>query len=222
MLDVAVVDWGTPQLAARCVGSLTSDLFTSIELVDAKSRGTSYACSVNSSLARGSAPYVLALNADTRMLEPPEKLLAIFEEHADVAVIGPRQIDGQGFLTHAGITGTNTEPRHRFWLAPLHECDHLCNEWMLDVPTVSGAVYFARRSVWEALGGFLDTPHFFEETWLCYLARHHGYRVIYTGASTWEHLFNRSPVEEGFRTRAALESREIFRQACAREGIACN
>lgn len=221
MIDVVIVDYGTPGLAARCAGSLQSDLFTSIEIVDAKSRGWSYAQSVNRSLARGTAPYVLALNADTRMLEPPDKILAIFEEHADIAVIGPRQIDDLGRITHAGIVGTNEQPQHRFWLQPLHEVAGKCAEEILDCVTVSGSVYFARRAVWEQLGGFLDTRHYYEETWLSYRARHHGHRVVYTGGTTWEHLWHRSSGEIDM-TGVAAESQAMFRAACQLEGIACN
>lgn len=221
MIDVTVVDYGTPQLAARCVGSLTSEHFTSIELVDAKSRALSYAQSVNRSLARGSAPYVLALNADTRMLEAPEKILAIFEEHSDVAVVGPRQVDDHGRITHAGITGDNLARQHRFWLSPLEPVERLCKEWMLDVPTVSGSVYFCRRSVWEALGGFLETRGYYEETYLDFAARHAGHRVIYTGASTWEHLWHRGGMAALDSEGVFAESREVFHAACARKGITC-
>lgn len=221
MIDVVVVDWGTPDLARRCVASLDSPLFQSIELVDAKARGWSYAQSVNWSLEAGDAPYVLALNADTRMLEPPDVIVEIFEENPDVAVIGPRQVDDQGAITHAGIVGSNVRPEHRFWTMPLASVDQQCRERTLDCATVSGAVYFARRSDWEDLGGFLCTPLFFEETFFSYLARHAGHRVVYTGATTWEHLFNRSPVSDEHRTALATESQQIFRDACAREGIEC-
>jgi GT2 family glycosyltransferase len=222
MIDIAVVDWGTPQLAARCVGSLDSDHFTSIELVDAKRHGLSYSQAVNQSLAAGSAPYVLALNADTRMLEPPDHILALFEEHADIAVIGPRQVDQHGRITHAGIVGTNEDPKHRFWLQQLSEVDGLCREDQLDCVTVSGAVYFARRSAWEQLGGFLPTRLYYEETFLSYLARHRGYRVVYTGATTWEHRWNQSPADPGWRAATAAASQQAFRAACQKEGIACN
>jgi GT2 family glycosyltransferase len=221
LIDAVIVDYGTPRLAARCAGSLDDGAFSSIELVDAKARGWSYARSVNSSLTRGSAPYVLALNADTRMLEPPHEILSLFEEHADIAIIGPRQIDEFGRVTHAGVVGTNPHPVHRFWLHPLAEVIDDCKERALDCVAVSGSVFFARRRAWEELGGFLETPHFFEETWLCYLARHRGYRVVYTGATTWLHLFGRSPTPDGWQAEVTEQSRAIFRESCAREGIEC-
>jgi GT2 family glycosyltransferase len=222
MIDAVCVDWGTPRLAARCVGSLDSDLFASIELVDAKARGWSYAQSVNRSLARATAPYVLALNADTRMLEPPDQIVALFEEHADIAVIGPRQIDDHGLITHAGIVGDNFHRSHRFWKQPLEQVDRFCGECALDVPTISGSVYFARRSVWEQLGGFLETALYYEETGLDFRVRHEGWRVVYTGATTWEHLWAQSPVELADRSALAAESRQVFRRYCLQHGIDCD
>lgn len=223
MIDVAVVDWGTALLASRCIGSLSSSLFTSIELVDAKARGWSYAQSVNRSLARGSAPYVLALNADTRMLEPPDQILALFEERSDIAVIGPRQIDDERRITHAGIVGDNLHRTHRYWKQPLHQVDRLCGECVLDVPTISGSVYFCRRSVWETYGGFLeDCPLYFEETALDFRVRHEGWRVVYTGATTWEHLWARSPVNWSERSEHATASKIAFRRYCLQHGIDCD
>lgn len=220
MIDVAVIDFGTPDLAVRCVGSLRSPLFASIELVDSKSRGLTYAQAVNGSLARGTAPLVLALNADTRMLEPPDRIVGLFERNPDIAVIGPRQIDDGRRITHGGIIGTNIRRVSRFWMHDLDDFDDLCSEEILDVPTISGAVYFCRRSVWEQHGGFLEAcPHFYEETSLDFSIRHAGHRVVYTGQSTWEHLFNRSPTTEGWRAEMAVRSRRIFIEEMADRGI---
>lgn len=219
MIDVAIVDYGTPDLAAQCAGSLTSDLFDSIEIVDAHARGLSYAQAVNGSLAGRHSPYVLALNADTRMLEPPDHVIAIFEENPDIAVIGPRQIDDEQRVTHAGIVGDNLRRQHRFWMHPLADVDRQSNERIMDVPTISGAVYFCRRSAWEEHDGFLETRHFYEETALDFAIRHAGHRVVYTGATTWVHLFNRSPVDGAWRAQMAAESREAFRKFCDERGI---
>jgi GT2 family glycosyltransferase len=219
MLDVAVVDYGTPQLAARCVGSLQSDLFSSIELVDAKRHDLSYAQAVNRSLQRGTAPYVLALNADTRMLEPPDRIVALFESDPTIAVVGPRQINQHGRITHAGITGDNLKRAHRFWMGPLDHFADQCAEEALDVPTISGSVYFCRRDVWETFGGFGPFRHFYEETALDFQVRHAGHRVVYTGQSTWEHLFNQSPVDEPWRATVAAESRQAFRRFLKEKGI---
>lgn len=222
MVDVTVVDWGTPELAARCVASLVSPVFQSIELVDAKSRGWSYATSVNRSLARGTAPYVLALNADTQMLtrDSAAQILDLFLANPDVAAIGPRQIDDAQLITHAGILGDNLNRLHRFWKHPLGGVAEACSEQLLDVPTISGSVYFCRRDVWERFGGFLETPLYYEETALDFKIRHAGLRVCYTGAVTWQHLWARSPV--GHRGEMASMSRQMFVKHLTELGITAN
>lgn len=221
-IDAVIVDYRTPDLARACFDSLIDcPLFASIATVDADRMSWSYAKSVNQTLAGSNAEFVLALNADTRMLEPPTAILDLFDSDERIAVIGPRQIDGQGRVTHGGIFGANEAPAFRCWQTPLAECDAETADTR-DAVTVSGSVYFARRSVWEQLGGFLPTTHFYEETWLSYLARHRGHRVVYTGATTWQHDFNQSPVEPAWRAQVAAESRETFRAACAREGIVCD
>lgn len=221
-IDAVIVDYGTPGLAAECLRSIENcALFASVAVVDAKALGWPYARSVNTALRAGRAQIVLALNADTRMLEPPAAILGLFDSDPTVAVIGPRQVNSDGLITHGGIFGTNEHPEFRCWQAPLLGHD-LPTRDTRDAVTVSGSVYFARRSVWETLGGFLPTSHFYEETWLSYLARHRGHRVLYTGSTTWMHEFNQSPVEPAWRAQTAAESREMFRAACAREGIACD
>lgn len=223
-IDAVIVDYRTPDLARACLESIADcPLFASVATVDAERMGWSYARSVNEMLASPhvAAEFVLALNADTRMLEPPTAVLDLFDSDERIAVIGPRQIDGHGRVTHGGIFGTNEAPAFRCWQTPLADCDAETADTR-DAITVSGSVYFARRSAWEQLGGFLATSHFYEETWTSYLARHRGYRVVYTGAVTWEHLFSRSPVDGTWRAQVAAESRELFRAACAREAIGCD
>lgn len=221
-IDAAIVDYGTPELAEACLDSIRDcDLFASVAVVDAKQLGWSYAKSCNTALRAGVAEFVLALNADTRMLEPPTAILGLFDDDPSIAVVGPRQVNSQGFITHGGIFGTNQAPTFRCWQQFLDAHDAATADTR-DAITVSGSVYFARRSIWEQLGGFLTTPHFYEETWFSYLARHRGHRVVYTGATTWIHEFNQSPTTGAWRAQKAAESRETFRAACAVEGIACD
>lgn len=220
-VDAVIVDYGTPALAEACLASLLKNgEFRSIATVDAKRLRWSYARSVNLALSIGDGDIVLALNADTQMLEPADSILALFDNDRTIGVVGPRQIDSALRITHGGIFGTNTRPEFRAWQQRLGYSPDTGDT--RDAITVSGSVYFARRTVWEKLGGFLPTRHFYEETWLSYLARHRGYRVVYTGASTWLHEFNQSPTDPAWRARVAAESRETFRAACAAEGIECD
>jgi hypothetical protein len=138
-------------------------------------------------------------------------------------------------ITHAGIVGTNTHPSHRGW----REYDPLDNLFKdrVNCITVSGSAYFIRRYVWDALtnntkyremypdaiGAFLPTPHYYEETWCSYFARHLGYNVVYDGTVTIGHSWHASSPKpgEGYSHADAqfAVSREIFRSACDFIGI---
>lgn len=220
-INVVIVDYGTPDLATACLDSLRGcDLFQSVAVVDAKGHGWSYAQSCNNILKAGTGDIVLALNADTRMLEPPAAILDLFDSDWKIGVVGPRQVTPDGRVVHGGIFGTNTAPRFRGWQAPLAVVDAETSDTQ-DAVTVSGSVYFARRHCWEDVGGFLEVPQmYYEETFASYKARHLGWRVVYTGATTWEHRWNSTPVDG--KAAMAAESREIFRAACAVDGIECD
>lgn len=220
-IDAAIVDYDTPELAQACWESVRDcDLFRSVALVDAKRSGWSYAQAVNTALRGSHGDIVLALNADTRMLESPAAVVALFDSDPTVGVVGPRQVDPDGRIVHGGIFGTNTDPRFRAWQQPLQSCKELTADTQ-DAVTVSGSVYFARRACWDAVGGFLEVPKiYFEETWMSYKARHLGWRVLYTGSTTWEHRWNSTPIDG--KAQMAAESREVFRAACSAEGILCD
>jgi GT2 family glycosyltransferase len=186
-----------------------------------------YARAVNYGMTLGEAPYVAALNCDVQFLiGQTYPIIQYFEDHADVGVIGPRTTDSDNRLTHAGIFSTYVGDRHRAWLHP----DQSAYWDVRDVPTASGATYFARRRMWEeltacpyyqrvapdALGAFLPTDHFYEETWCSYHARAHDWRVVYLGTVKMIHEWHRSSPEGSI---PMLEAREYFRQACSAHGI---
>jgi glycosyl transferase family 2 len=234
-VDYAIVDYDTPGLAKECVRSIEraytgSGVPYTATVRDAKSLEESYAQAVNRTLATGTAPYVCTLNADTVMPAYPQVIFDVFASDDRIAVVGPRQVDAEHRIRHAGVFGPNEKPRHRMWGEPLTpENDAATAEFARDAAMVSGSVLFARRDVWEELGGFLETRHYFEDTAFCFLARHRGYRVVYTGALTWLHLYNQSmPSEDGSELAAAnqeqkaqwfRESKQQFRKFCREHGI---
>lgn len=192
-----------------------------------------YARAVNQamSLLPEPAPYAAILNTDTEFIagESIARLIEHFEQNPDVGVIGPRTFTSGRKLTHAGIVNTPEHPRnhHRAWM--LRDVPHRYRD-TLDVNTVSGATYFVRRSMWDALsccetylasapgaeGAFLPTRHFFEETYCSYHARAHGWRVVYLGGVAMIHQWHRSsqPGSQSFR-----EPQEMFFAACKFHGI---
>ena len=164
-----------------------------------------YARAINHGVSLGTAPYVAALNTDVQFLQDDaaQACVAYMDRFTDIGVVGPRTVDERERLTHAGIVSTGPlNEEHRYWL--YRDIGQASD--VLDVPTVSGATYFFRRSMWDELtacpkyrqvaagaeGAFLPTKHFYEETWCSYHARMHGWRVVYLGTAKMIHLWHRS------------------------------
>jgi GT2 family glycosyltransferase len=220
-VDYVIADWQTPDLAKRAMASLSkSGIEYTARIIDAHLLGLSYSQAIHRGVAEGGAPIVCALNADVECRGSQQGILALFESDPSIAIIGPLQTDARGLVKHGGILGTNAAPEHRGWNESRELADGVTNTE--DAVTVSGSVLYARRSVWDELGGFLDTRHYYEETWFCYLARARGYRVVYTGVTDWLHHWNASPVDDMQKREWFLESQAVFRAACAAEGIECD
>jgi len=196
--------------------------------------GYSYAC--NYMAMKSSGDIVGLLNGDTWMTsEDCLRIQQIFDEDPNIHILGTKQRDENGFITHAGIVGTNTAPKHRGWRQ--YDPEDLLYKDRIECVTVSGSAYFVRRDVWDhlsnhpeykklhptALGAFLPTPHYYEETWCSYFAKHLGYNVVYDGSVSMGHSWHASSARPGEGTSHVDHyfpiSREIFRKACDHFGI---
>lgn len=222
-VDYVIADYLTPEFAKAAVESLErSGLDYTATVIDAYNEGLSFSRAIHRGVAAGSAPIICALNADVECKGSQRPVLDLFEEFPDVAVVGPLQVNRTGIVVHGGILGRNEVPIHRYFNEPLVWHEPELRTRFEDAVTASGSVYYARRDVWEELGGFLDTPHYYEETWFSYLCRHRGYRVLYTGAVEWLHHWDSSPLTHEQKGAWFKESQAMFREACAAEGIACD
>jgi len=219
----------------------TVDFFRSKEddyLIDRVSlnKNIGYSAACNKLAAIGSNSVIGLLNADVWFTnEDITKICRIFNQEQDVHILGPKQRDEYSLIRHAGIVGTNTQPRHRGWMEP-DPTDSLYRD-RVNCVTISGSAYFIRRSVWneltnnpkyrelypEAKGAFLPTPHYYEETWCSYFARHLGYNVVYDGSVSIGHSWHASSPKpgEGYSHADAQfkVSQSIFRKACDYIGI---
>lgn len=200
-------------------------------------RNIGYSAACNKMAANTKSEIIGLLNGDVWMSNQDVlDIINIFETEPDIHILGPKQRDEQGYITHAGIVGTNTEPKHRGWKEYDSE-DKLYRD-RINCVTISGSAYFIRRNVWEtltnnvtyqevvpnALGAFLPTPHYYEETFCSYHARHLGYNVVYDGSVSIGHSWHASSPKPGKGYSEADRmfpiSREIFRKACDHLGIA--
>lgn len=191
-----------------------------------------YSAACNSLASVGSSDIIALLNADTWFTTSDLiKIQQIFDSDPSIHIFGPKQRDEEGRITHAGITGTNTKPYMRGW-RELDPTDQMFKD-RINCVTVSGAAYFVRRDVWnsmtnsveyrrivpDAIGAFLPTPHYYEETWCSYFARHLGYNVVYDGSVSIGHSWHKSSPIGGEADQKFKISQKIFRDACDALGI---
>lgn len=166
-----------------------------------------YAFAVNSGMSMVGTTYAAIFNADVVLHDGAvATVLDTMQSDPRIGVAGPRQVcDGR--IVHGGIKGDID----RGWLEPDLGTNHTQVD---DVDDVRGSAYFVRTAVWDHLAscstymtalsqqglakpvarqaaagaaGFLPTKLWYEETWMSWHARRHGYRVVYVGAATVTH-----------------------------------
>ena len=216
-----------------------------------------YAAACNYMGSKTNSDILGLLNSDVWMTnDDVDKIQAIFDSNPDIHILGPKQRDEHGRVTHAGMTGTSVQPIMRGWM--LNDPEDIMFRDRVNCVTISGSAYFIRREVWDAmlnhpkykeihkdlyfsseklretiamfymdspdaLGAFLPTPHYYEETWCSYFARHLGYNVVYDGSVSIGHSWHASSAKPGEGVSHVDHyfpiSREIFRNACDQLGI---
>lgn len=191
--------------------------------------GYGRACNLGASV--GTNPIIGLFNADVILSdESIDRCFWALREHSTWGVLGPRQVDLDDAIVHAGIFGTNERPRHRGW----KNKDKGQFRDVEEAVTVAGSAYFAKRSMWDDLtscdrfrevaphvsGAFLPTPHYYEETWCSYHARAHDWDVMYYGPVTITHKWHAASPLGGWAEQQMKTSQSMFRQACDVHGIA--
>jgi GT2 family glycosyltransferase len=192
--------------------------------------GYGRACNLGASLGNNSV--ILLANADTLLSEGFEECYEELLRHDDWGVLGPRQVDDQNKITAGGIIGEDWSPRQRGWA----EQDHgLYSDVVETALSVSGALYFVKRAVWDeltgcplyqqyspgAVGAFLETPHYFDEMFCSLHSRFHGHKTVYYGPVVMTHLWHRSSPHGGWADSQFNISQQMHRDACALHGIPC-
>ena len=193
--DVVVADTGSTDGSLEMVreelpGSGCSR--TSASRVRAASNAAFQACS---------GPFVLLLNADTRLVPGSVGALAVYlERHPKAAVAGPRLVYPNGKLQVSCFPFLGTfrllleQAAPGRWLARIPA---VRDRWLFSlslhdrprvVPWILGAVMAIRREAFDAVGGF--DPSFFmfsEEVDLCRRLQDQGWEVRFTPDATVVH-----------------------------------
>jgi GT2 family glycosyltransferase len=210
------------------IGEWATDVLCAQHLSFADNIGYGRAC--NAGALKGRHELLAFFNADVTLnVSALEDCCRALEQNPEWGVLGPRQVDEQGYLTHAGIFGTDARPAHRAWKQP--DGGHYGD--VKEAVTVSGAAYFTRRGLWNELancqffrkvapdaeGAFLPTRHYWNETYTSYHARAHGWKVMYYGPVCIVHKWHRASPVGGRVDQNVEDDRQFFRLACELHGM---
>jgi N-acetylglucosaminyl-diphospho-decaprenol L-rhamnosyltransferase len=180
-----------------------------VQVIDAGSN-LGFAAANNIGIRASAGQNLLLLNCDT--IVPPgavDKLLALLEADASVAVVGPRLVNAEGRpeLSFGGMVSPWNEFRQKvlrpWWAGRLTRRRRL-PDW------VSGACLLVRRAEAEAVG-LLDERYFmyFEDVDFCAAIRARGRRILFTPAVQVTHLRGRSRVSALRQTKRAYRRSQL-------------
>lgn len=252
-VDIVVVNYHTDELLKDFVDSVYANSFpgctlviidverqmlgkpawldpSSTYMVTPTNVGYGRACNLGALV--GTNDVILFANADTRLTERFEECYHALKMWDDWAVLGPRQVNDSFQIKSAGIVGTERSISPRgFDQIDVGQFSFIDDT----VKSVSGSLYFIKRSVWEqmeacslykqaapyAVGAFLETPHYFEETFLSYHVRAHGFKIVYYGPVQMIHHWHAASPHGGWADQQFWVSQQMMREACAAHNIVC-
>lgn len=196
--DIVVIDNassdGTP--------ALMRDRWAAVRLIESGAN-LGFAAANNRAIRTSSSELVLLLNPDTRVpAGAVDRLVAQLDARADVAIVGPRIVDGHGRaeLSFGAMISPLAELRQKVlvWgndrdVGPIVSTVDRMARHTHEVDWVSGACLLIRRTDLEAVG-LLDERFFLytEDVDLCASVRARGRRVLFAGDIEIEHLRGRS------------------------------
>jgi GT2 family glycosyltransferase len=206
--EVIVVDNGSRDGSQEAVRRRPS-----VRLIEL-AQNTGFAAANNAGIRAASGETVLLLNSDTVVPAGAiDRLRMVLDAHPDVAVVGPRLVDGAGRaeLSFGDMIGPMAELRRRRIMRALARQDANALG-RVDATTrreqfadwVSGACLLVRRAAAEAVG-LLDERFFLytEDVDFCASIRANGGRVLFSPAAEIVHLRGRSGASDPVATRDA-------------------
>jgi GT2 family glycosyltransferase len=244
-IGVAIVSFNTASLLRDCLRSVVADTRGPVLVIDNCSQDGSadlvrqefpgvwlrveetnrgYGAAANVALRELGTPYVLLLNADTRLTAGTvEALAAYLDDHSVAAIAGPRIVNPAGryersahrlptpmsLLLHAPWwPGPQSRPapesdrqsprdRLRQRLAPLRRSEWRSRpaDWLL------GAALAIRTAAFEEVGGFDETFFLYqEEIDLSYRLRAAGWEIHYAPVTTIVHVGGASTSQRATET----------------------
>jgi GT2 family glycosyltransferase len=182
--------------------AIVRDTWPEVRLIES-SANLGFAAANNRAIRTSSSELVLLLNPDTQVpAGAVDRLVAQLDARADVAIVGPRIVDGRGRaeLSFGAMISPLAEARQKLlvWgndrgVAPIVSTVDRMTRRTREVDWVSGACLLARRSDLDAVG-LLDERFFLytEDVDLCAAVRARGRKVLFAADIEIEHLRGRS------------------------------
>jgi GT2 family glycosyltransferase len=185
------------------------DAFAANVRLARNSANVGFARAVNQGLAATSAPHVLIMNPDCRLMAGAAGTLrAILDSHPQCAIVGPRILNPDGSMQGSargdpdmltGLFGRTTLLRKLSPFLPIANRNIVVDvalrggEESVIVDWLSGACMLARRDALDAVEGF-DEQFFlyWEDADLCRRLRARGYHVRYVPGATAIHRVGQS------------------------------
>jgi GT2 family glycosyltransferase len=185
------------------------DAFAANVRLARNSTNVGFARAVNQGLAATSAPHVLIMNPDCRLMAGAAGTLrAMLDAHPQCAIVGPRILNPDGSMQGSargdpdmltGLFGRTTLLRKLSPFLPIAKRNIVVDEALrggeesVIVDWLSGACMLARREALDAVEGF-DERFFlyWEDADLCRRLRARGYHVRYVPGATAIHRVGQS------------------------------
>ena len=210
--DILVIDNASTDGTA----ALVRERWPGVRLIESRTN-LGFAAANNRAIRESSSELVLLLNPDTRV--PPgavDRLVAQLDARPDVAIVGPRVVDGHGRaeLSFGSMIAPLAELRQKMLVsgndrgfAPIVSTVERMTRRSQKVDWVSGACLLIRRADLEAVG-LLDERFFLyaEDVDLCASVRRRGRTVLFAADIEIEHLRGRSA---GASTAAAYRRSQL-------------
>lgn len=175
------------------------------KIINTENKNFSGAC--NQGAAIGAGEFILFLNNDVDLLPGwLDNLVAVLDNHPDVAIVGNLQIFPNSHKVHHCGMYFNEQGLPIHYLEGVDQDDprvHLYRE----IQSVTGSCLLMRSEVFQSLGGFDEKfRNGYEDVDLCLRARACDWRVAYTPMSKIIHHVSRSPGRNAF----SIQNENLF------------
>jgi GT2 family glycosyltransferase len=187
---------------------MMQELYPDVKLINSPAN-SGHACGNNLGIQEARGEYLVIMNSDIIFFDQGDvvKMLTYLDEHPEVALLGPRLMNGDGSVQNSCFRPYSTftplfrrTPLGRLKYAQRDLARHLMHDFdhnkLQEVEWVLGAVVVARRAVFDQIGPFDESFFlYYADFELCDRVRFHGHKIIYYPDVNIVHYHRRQSAE---------------------------